>query len=144
MPYVVMMGLQGGYMPNVVEHFVTKGDAEEFAKNLAETARGDGAHVEGSAKSGLYTIGEYDPDTGRPMESWEYIEITEILWSHFELNEEDEAWLRDVYQTDVLPSVEDGTYDGPQDEMTSLGYVQLWGDGEITIHGHTIATNVGD
>lgn len=35
-------------------------------------------------------------------------------------------------------------YDGPIDVMTSLGYVLLWSDGDVSMHGEVIANVLDD
>ena len=73
MPYAVMIGLQGLYMPNNVSHFRTRKDAESSARWWAETFREDGEKVSGSARAGYYEVGEH-----------ECIEISEIGYEDFE------------------------------------------------------------
>lgn len=43
-----------------------------------------------------------------------------------------ECWLA-AREDDSLP-------DGPEVEMTSLGYVELWSDGEVTAHGQLLGS----
>ena len=57
--YHVLFGLRGGYMPDSNEVFTNKREAERYAAWLAEDSRNQGHKVEGSAKSGLYLVGEH-------------------------------------------------------------------------------------
>lgn len=55
-----------------------------------------------------------------------------------ELTQHDLQHLHEVYTTEVLPFVEDETYDGPAIAMTSIGYVEVFADGDVVAYGQTI------
>jgi hypothetical protein len=57
-----------------------------------------------------------------------------------QLTPHDIAHLRQVYDDEVLPAILDETYDGPAIAMTSVGYVNVWSDGEVTSFGGVIHT----
>ena len=62
-----------------------------------------------------------------------------------ELTLTDEDWeiLRETYETEVLPAVWDETYDGPELAVTSIGYVEVFGDGDVVAFGRILG-NVED
>ena len=51
------------------------------------------------------------------------------------LTEEDIEWLEECLASRLEDEDDDG---GPEDVMTSLGYVELWRDGEIVYNGTVI------
>ncbi len=57
--YHVLFGLQGCYMPDSNEVFTSKAEARRYAAWLAKDAREAGYKVVGSAKAGLYLVGEH-------------------------------------------------------------------------------------
>jgi len=75
MPYAVVQGMQGGYMPNNVWHCRTKREAQGIAVEWAEQSRDSGYEVTGSARSGFYEI--LDPEGGEHHLGF-YVEIAEI------------------------------------------------------------------
>ena len=56
--YHVLQGLQGGYMPDSNNYHTSRRSAEADARWLARDARDSEYEVRGSAKAGLYTIGD--------------------------------------------------------------------------------------
>jgi hypothetical protein len=54
----VLVGLSGMYMPNENHVYLTRKEAEEGARWLADQFRDDGERVTGSARSGFYAIGD--------------------------------------------------------------------------------------
>lgn len=54
----VLVGLCGMYMPNENHVYLTRKEAEEGARWLADQFRDDGERVTGSARSGYYAVGE--------------------------------------------------------------------------------------
>lgn len=78
MPYAVTVGMQGGYMPDSCYHVRTRKEAESCAIGEADQFRNAwdaNYRVEGSARSGQYTI--EDRDAGPHHLGW-IIEISEI------------------------------------------------------------------
>lgn len=64
--YHVVSGLSGGYIPNTVETYTSRRDAEQGAIWHANNCREQELKVRGSASAGFYTVGDY-----------EYIEIND-------------------------------------------------------------------
>ena len=58
--YHVLCGLRGMYMPNSNAAHATRKAAERDAAWCADDRRNDGETVTGSARSGYYTVGEYE------------------------------------------------------------------------------------
>ena len=54
------------------------------------------------------------------------------------LTDSDLAHCADVYADEISDALCDGTYDGPSVAMTSIGYVLVWADGEVTAHGAVV------
>ena len=54
--YVVVEGMEGGYLPNVASYFRTKSAAQSYMTDQTVNARDQGYTVKGSARSGLYTL----------------------------------------------------------------------------------------
>jgi hypothetical protein len=62
--------------------------------------------------------------------------ITDIEEDETEgLNEDDIEWLGECLASRLDDEEDDG---GPEDVMTSLGYVELWRDGDVVQHGTVI------
>ena len=62
--------------------------------------------------------------------------ITDIEEDETEgLTEDDIEWLEECLASRLDDEDDDG---GPEDVMTSLGYVQLWRDGDVVQHGTVI------
>jgi hypothetical protein len=77
--------MQGGYMPNVVWHCLTKREAQAIAVEWANESRESGYSVVGSARSGFYEI--IDPNGG-PYHLGYYVEISEISEEDYEPEDE--------------------------------------------------------
>jgi len=58
--YHVLQGLQGGYMPSLNLPCKTLREARSTAAALAKEARDQGDRVVGSARDGLYIMGELE------------------------------------------------------------------------------------
>lgn len=55
------------------------------------------------------------------------------------LTKSDLRYCRQVWEREVVPSVEAETYDGPTAIVTSIGYVDVWRDGAVTAFGRELA-----
>ena len=56
---------------------------------------------------------------------------------------DDRNTAKECYDTEVLPSVYDETYDGPSLCVLSTGYAEVWSDGDVTQNG-IVLFNVAD
>jgi hypothetical protein len=61
------------------------------------------------------------------------------------ISREDYDWLLESWEAMIESEEEDpGSIDGPEDVMTSVGYVELWLDGDVVSHGNLILNLADD
>lgn len=68
--YAVFEGLSGGYLPNTVEYFTSKGEALRRMADIARELREEGHTVEGNAQTG-YVYRHADQDWMPYGVTWE-------------------------------------------------------------------------
>lgn len=60
-----------------------------------------------------------------------------------EVQATDLRFATECYQKEVLPAVLDETYDGPELVVLSMGYAEVWSDGDV-VSGGVVLFNVAD